>query len=1208
MRSVSEQESSKLNKDTLTNVRETEPEVCPTRLIDDTPADEDLLAFHDDIGPHERVARTIAELISSPEESGGKTIGLEGGWGAGKTTVIKMIEKQLSDNEDITVLSFDAWAHEGDPLRRTYLESLIQHFKSIGWVDKIEWNKTLDKLAKRRRVTTTRTIPKTTILGTLFVISAFLVPLGVPFLETSLSKGITFGSSRPISWSFVFGLLFTTAPFLVLIGNLVRTVFKRNVNKNAGESSDKSQDDGKEISDWAFITGNAITETKQDTTETPEPTSIEFEGDFRKLMREALPENSNKKAAIVLDNLDRVDPKDALSIWATLQTFLQDRNTRKEQWFDKLWIIVPYDPIGLRQLWDKRDTISETLDMKEEDPASGHEVDEPVMSDSFIDKSFQLRFEVPPPVLSNWKEYLKKLVSEALPTHPEEDRHTIYRVFNVCRAKDGEAPTPRELKLYVNQIGAIHRQWGDDFHIGHVAYYVILRRKQSNIRKGLLEGALPHSKIKSILPPNLEANLAGLTFNVQARLGQQLLLRDPINSALTENDAEGLQKLEKLHADAFLAVLEDEATSMLADSDAKIVVNAALCLDEIEVLKDQERNETSTIIRELGRAAVSLTSWAPIDESLYGGIVAVCKLVSDLEVSKKVVATLRQTIKELEATAVTDDNIAGLVFMSDQIDEIGHQDALDSPFTLPVDAQGWVEVCSHIRKYEEKRWPLFTPEVKFDEISELFCTSVTTGQFADAESKAVYVTQITPCSSKWNSLAIAIEQRLNASQNPNVKEVNRLLKELSLLLQYGCDNAVDVLKRLADGGHLMHLLHLAESENHIECKAWCIVTFLEHQPGAAATPEVGNSAAGHANLTNLLKTDDAVLAETMVDKLSAHGNLNLLLSIVDERNNYDPLVLRCLRIVVDQEMYENFITPLVIIERWPDLWEYLDEDEADNRFDKVIGFLCEKSSLIKEVQEKEDGFDYENVGLYFAICKASSSGSFREWCRAGLENLDVNTWLNELKKGGLALELMLTLMESGISVALKQPYQDALVQHAKGVLNGSVKLSNDLISQRSKVIDGLGADAARTILRSRLCQAAIDQDGKCADGFFEMYGDEIADDATLTENSNTVAKLFSPLVRERALGGLRWIRGVINNNPEFLEKHAGTASVQDFRERLQGELGKTSEEDGETHNLIEEIASILGIEPVEKPPEDEADTEDSMSEDNGSEEENSSEE
>jgi len=217
MKSASKPKELAAGKKDTDEVENSEQQECPTRLLEDIPAEDDLLAFNGDIGPHKRVAQAIAEVILSPHEFGGKMIGLEGGWGAGKTTVINLLRKNLEGNPDITVFPFDAWAHEGDPLRRTFLETLIRHFQSVkGWLTKTEkgkWDKTLETLAKRRRVTRTRTVPKTTALGTIFAISAFPVPIGLLFLQASLSQGITINPSLPISWEFVIGLVLTGGSF-----------------------------------------------------------------------------------------------------------------------------------------------------------------------------------------------------------------------------------------------------------------------------------------------------------------------------------------------------------------------------------------------------------------------------------------------------------------------------------------------------------------------------------------------------------------------------------------------------------------------------------------------------------------------------------------------------------------------------------------------------------------------------------------------------------------------------------------------------------------------------------------------------------------------------------------------------------------------------------------------------------------------------------
>lgn len=70
------------------------PSKCPTHLLHDSPIGEDLFTHGTD-GPHQRTADAIAELILS-EESKGQAIGLEGGWGSGKSNIIEILKKVFS--------------------------------------------------------------------------------------------------------------------------------------------------------------------------------------------------------------------------------------------------------------------------------------------------------------------------------------------------------------------------------------------------------------------------------------------------------------------------------------------------------------------------------------------------------------------------------------------------------------------------------------------------------------------------------------------------------------------------------------------------------------------------------------------------------------------------------------------------------------------------------------------------------------------------------------------------------------------------------------------------------------------------------------------------------------------------------------------------------------------------------------------------------
>lgn len=54
------------------------------------------------------------------------TIGVFGDWGNGKTSIMKMLEKKLSSDEDVAVLYFDAWLFEGyDDAKSALISSII---------------------------------------------------------------------------------------------------------------------------------------------------------------------------------------------------------------------------------------------------------------------------------------------------------------------------------------------------------------------------------------------------------------------------------------------------------------------------------------------------------------------------------------------------------------------------------------------------------------------------------------------------------------------------------------------------------------------------------------------------------------------------------------------------------------------------------------------------------------------------------------------------------------------------------------------------------------------------------------------------------------------------------------------------------------------------------------------------------------------------
>src|SRR4051812_25816048 len=87
------------------------------RFIKDSPCGEDLF----ESGSQKRTAVAIAEHIRN-NTSSHKLIGLDGDWGAGKSNVISIVNKELGKSHHLFI--YDAWSHQVDLQRRSFLEEL----------------------------------------------------------------------------------------------------------------------------------------------------------------------------------------------------------------------------------------------------------------------------------------------------------------------------------------------------------------------------------------------------------------------------------------------------------------------------------------------------------------------------------------------------------------------------------------------------------------------------------------------------------------------------------------------------------------------------------------------------------------------------------------------------------------------------------------------------------------------------------------------------------------------------------------------------------------------------------------------------------------------------------------------------------------------------------------------------------------------------
>lgn len=70
-------------------------------------------------------ADTITDLIITKEDDEPFTIGLFGGWGSGKSSIVRTVEKRLAENKNIKVMYYNAWKYSTDSFRRSFILELI---------------------------------------------------------------------------------------------------------------------------------------------------------------------------------------------------------------------------------------------------------------------------------------------------------------------------------------------------------------------------------------------------------------------------------------------------------------------------------------------------------------------------------------------------------------------------------------------------------------------------------------------------------------------------------------------------------------------------------------------------------------------------------------------------------------------------------------------------------------------------------------------------------------------------------------------------------------------------------------------------------------------------------------------------------------------------------------------------------------------------
>lgn len=1075
-----------------------ENSVCSTRLLSDSPAQTD--AF----GSHERVAKAIVQLIR--EDSGGKSIALTGSWGSGKSTVVEMVK--MGVDSDTEVFVFDAWAHEGDPLRRTFLEQLTDFFTENGWIKDGEWKEDKLKLSRKIRNQKIKSTPILTTAGKLFGLSALLVPLGIAMVSISPSKDVP-------SWMLWVGAVFTLSPLLLSIGLLILP-YIYNKKENDGLLS--------------FLINRSQTIEESEAIETPDPTSIEFQDFFERLLNSGLMNDGRRKLLLVIDNLDRIDARDALKIWATMRTFFDFNSDIDRAWLSRLWLLVPFDPSALSRLWH----------------SDGDEKTDTSLVQSFTDKSFQIKFDVAPPISSAWKDFLLDQLAEAFPDHDPADFHAVYRLYRLRGLTDEKLPTPRDLKLFVNQIGTLHRQWYDEIPLSVQALYVILQRNNSNFEKELIEGDILNANELQLIDSGYQKFLAALHFNVEVDKSLQILLSPRIEKAINEGDGKAIKRLCNLPG--FAQVCEHVISDQSEDwsrGEGRTFCIAADTLPTPRQIDDRSWKEVWDL---LCAGVENVLYLGALDEKVGRGIVQLLKhrqnrnfaqlITTLIAESANSVPELKEDDQQIEPTLI-EDWIKGVFIVFMELLDINYQDIINKHFCIDCSARTYIEIISHLGENSEwnKIQPYFkTPAESTEVIAELVGVS-NSGSFNDAYSNAVAVMLRTKQDWTWNELITALNQRLQVTDNVQPPEIKANIKTLLYLEKEGESQAGANLGTLASHGHLLHHFHQVRASNDVETMALCLIPLLRTIPDGNVQQNIGNSAAGLNAFNAIMKEPDQ--HSEIVEKFA---DLTVELSLIED----------LIELSKKAPHTSNFVNAAMEV--------VAKRHDAPDSLDSVL---------------VSHGFDDGISGIYiirFRTIEEENRQEFVKFLIDGIRGVDKNTWFSELQSGGDLLKLLTDMVESGIQLDLTTTVQDALLDHAESLIgsNTDIQFFED---KWRYVYDALDDDSKSTFLRN-LRDKIIESD-KPTDSILKVYGELLKDCDTLNENTDTLVRHgFKRFIEKMNISELKWLSGVISTCPKILTT-CKSSSKKDFERRVieagNGEL------DEETQTILESIATQLGI-------------------------------
>ncbi len=502
------------------------------KLLSKVPCNEDLFEG----GAHKKLAKVIADEIRN--DSNCSIVGIDGGWGSGKSNLVGMIKNVLSDTTQIEspdnyhFFTYDAWGHQNDLPRRTILEELTSDLTS-GETPILEsqyWKDRLENLLAKKKRTSTKTVPRLNFALIAIALLTALTPMVAAISDSITNSG----------WRIAFTLFIYVAFIIFVICKQLRDMHKNGQKINIENF----------FTELFLIYKDKIMEDEKfETISEREPSTKQFK-EWMTDINEDLFER-RKVLVVVIDNMDRLPKLKVQELWAALHSFFS------EEKYSNIRVIVPFDRAHIRNAFQSENIVNKSS-----------EKDVAVYGDDFINKTFYVVYSVPPPILTGWMHYFCDRWKDAFGEDSKIDS-SVLQIYDMLT----EEHTPRKIIAFINQFVTIRNLCEESIEDKYIALYIFGRK---DIVKKPLEEILTPSYLGSLdflykEDERMKACISSLYYQLPVNNAMDVVFTRKATQELDDSKTDLLDNLK--NTTKYWEILNHSITSVTNIENATLALN-----------------------------------------------------------------------------------------------------------------------------------------------------------------------------------------------------------------------------------------------------------------------------------------------------------------------------------------------------------------------------------------------------------------------------------------------------------------------------------------------------------------------------------------------------------------------------------------------------------------------------------------------------------